>query len=161
VYVTNYLDDDVSVINGATCNAANTSGCDQVAPTVAVRGNPAGIVFDAANGNVYAADNAFGPVSFFDFQRPAAPTGVTASVFGGQADLVWKAPADGGLPIVYRVFPTPGCAACTGLTTPPTSGAPFTTISGLTPGKTYTFRVQATDVAGTGQVSGPSNAVRR
>jgi hypothetical protein len=34
VYVSNYLDDTVSVINGSTCSGTNTSGCKLTPPTV-------------------------------------------------------------------------------------------------------------------------------
>ena len=54
---------------------------------------------------------------------------------------------------------SPACPDCSGLSTPPTSGSPYTTITGLTSGEPYTFTVQATDAAGTGPVSAPSNAV--
>ena len=60
---------------------------------------------------------------------------------------------------VYQVIPTPPCPACRGLTTPSTSGLPFTTITGLTAGQRYTFIIEATDAAGTGPTSAPSNPV--
>ena len=39
----------VSVINGATCNAATSAGCGQTPPTVTVGFGPAGITFNPAN----------------------------------------------------------------------------------------------------------------
>ena len=36
VYVANAIDDTVSVINGASCNATSSAGCDQIPVTVAV-----------------------------------------------------------------------------------------------------------------------------
>ena len=38
-------------------------------------------------------------------------------------------------------------------------GQPFTTITGLTPGQTYTFKIKATDAVGAGPASAPSNPV--
>ena len=82
--------------------------------------------------------------------------GITATISGGQAHITWQPPPDGGLPIIYQVKPAPPCPSCHGLTTPPTSGEPSTTVTGLTPGQAYTFTVTATNAAGTGPPSTPS-----
>lgn len=159
VYVTNGLDDTVSIVDGARCNATHTAGCDQTPPTVPAGGNPAGIAVTENDRNVYIADNGFGPASLFAFQAPDRPIGVAARAHRGVVTMAWSRTYDGGLPIIYRVIPSPACPPCNGLSTPSTSGIPSTTISGLTPGRTYTFRVQATDAAGTGPVSSSSNPV--
>jgi YVTN family beta-propeller protein len=159
VYVSNYLDDTVSVIDGATCNGNVTSGCHQIPPTVPAGGSPAGLAINLHHHTLYAADNGFGAVSFFHYRTPGRPTKVTATTYRGNVELLWQPPRDGGLPIVYRVIPSPACPACGGLSTPLTSGAPFTAITGLTSGERYTFSVRAADAAGTGPVSAPSNAV--
>jgi DNA-binding beta-propeller fold protein YncE len=52
--------DTVSVLNGATCDAANTSGCGHLAATVKVGVGPASVVVDAAAHTVYVVDNANG-----------------------------------------------------------------------------------------------------
>jgi YVTN family beta-propeller protein len=53
VYVSNWLDNTVSVFNGATCNALNTSGCGQKPATVPVGPLPIGLYDDPANHTVY------------------------------------------------------------------------------------------------------------
>jgi len=159
VYVTNFLDDTVSVINGATCNGTNTSGCGRTPPTIPAGANPADLTVNPADHTVYAADDAAGTAFFFRFQSPGRPTGVTATTGHGKAELRWQPPYDGGLPIIYHVIPTPACPSCHGLTTPPTSGQPFTTITGLIPGQEYTFKVKAIDAAGTGPASAASNPI--
>jgi DNA-binding beta-propeller fold protein YncE len=56
VYVDNNSDDTVSVFNGATCNAMDTSGCDQKPATVPVGSQPMGIFVDDANHTVYVGN---------------------------------------------------------------------------------------------------------
>jgi len=48
VYVTNVGDNTVSVFNGATCNAANTSGCGQTPAEVPVGSQPINLFADPA-----------------------------------------------------------------------------------------------------------------
>ena len=159
IYVTNYLDDTVSVINGATCNGTTASGCGRTPPTVPAGANPGGLAVNLAGHTVYVADNNAGTVSYFRYQRPQRPHGVTGTYDHGELELQWLPPYDGRLPIIYHVIPTPACPACTGLTTPSTSGQPFTTITGLSPGLRYTFRVEATNAVGTGPTSAPSHQI--
>lgn len=56
VYVANGAGDTVSVIDGATCNALHTSGCDQTPATVTVGGGPVALDLDAATDTVYVAN---------------------------------------------------------------------------------------------------------
>ena len=75
VYATNdvtinfvpYVGDSVYVINGATCNATNTSGCSQTPTTVTlgydalgIAYNPFGIAVDQATNTIYTANLADG-----------------------------------------------------------------------------------------------------
>jgi YVTN family beta-propeller protein len=159
IYVSNYLDDTVSVINGATCNGKNTAGCRLTPPEVTAGPDPAGLAFDHTSRTLYTADNGGGTLSLFRFQTPKRPTDVVATVQGGKVDLRWRPPHDGGLPVIYHIIPMPTCPACRGLATPSTSGVPFTAITGLTSGQKYTFWIKATDATGTGPVSAPSNPV--
>ena len=60
----------VSVINGATCNGIDQSGCGHIAPTVEVGLGPYGVAVDDATNTVYVANNrdgdAPGTVSLID-----------------------------------------------------------------------------------------------
>ena len=49
--------DTVSVINGATCNGAQHSGCAQTPPTVTVGAGPDAVAVDPATDTVYVANN--------------------------------------------------------------------------------------------------------
>jgi hypothetical protein len=85
---------------------------------------------------------------------PGAPTGALAMPGDGQAAVNFSAPAsNGGSPITsYTVTSSPGGLTASG------SGSPIV-VSGLTNGTSYTFTVTATNGAGTGPPSTPSNAV--
>ncbi|WP_054658613.1 fibronectin type III domain-containing protein [Stenotrophomonas pictorum] len=86
---------------------------------------------------------------------PGAPTIGTATVAGASAVSVgFSAPLfDGGAAITgYTVISSPGGFTATG------AGSPIT-VTGLTPGTSYTFVVTATNANGTGAASAPSNAV--
>jgi DNA-binding beta-propeller fold protein YncE len=52
--------DTMSVINGATCNATNHSGCSHLAATVTVGSGPYGVTVDDRTHTVYVANNADG-----------------------------------------------------------------------------------------------------
>jgi len=60
IYVANHAQGDlqgtVSVINGATCNGSDTSGCGQTPPTVAAGYGAFGIALDAATNTIYVTN---------------------------------------------------------------------------------------------------------
>ena len=58
--------DTVSVINGATCNAHESSGCGQTPETVGVGVNPQWVLVAQATNTVYVANAASGSVSVID-----------------------------------------------------------------------------------------------
>jgi len=89
---------------------------------------------------------------------PDAPTSVSATAGAGQATVNWSAPvSDGGSPITqYAVTRYTAGAPPVTTTVGPTTQA---IIGGLTNGTTYTFRVAAKNIAGTGAQSTESNAV--
>ena len=86
---------------------------------------------------------------------PGAPTAVTATAGQASASVSWTAPQSGGAPESYEVIPYAGSAAQTSKTVT----GPTTTITGLTPGTAYTFRVRGINVEGTGPLSDPSGPV--
>ena len=56
VFITNSLDDTVSVLNAAACNGTHASGCNRRPPTIAVGGAPVWPVIDAARRTIYVAN---------------------------------------------------------------------------------------------------------
>jgi Fibronectin type III domain/MBG domain (YGX type) len=135
--------------DAGTCTAAPVSDLDQ-------RGDPRN-----------AASRGACDVGAFDVGGPpAAPTSVMASQSNGTVTVSWAAPVSPGSTITeYDVTcidtsknNATGCPSGTANVT----GNPATTstqISGLTGGDAYTFTVTATNIAGTGPASQPSNAV--
>jgi hypothetical protein len=83
---------------------------------------------------------------------------VTATAGAASAAVSWTAPANGGSVITsYTVTPYIGSTAQTPTTvTPPGT---TTTVTGLTNGTAYTFRVTATNAIGTGAASAASTPV--
>ena len=63
VYVGNFNDGTVSVVNMATCNAANTSGCGQAPATVTAGSGITDLLVDPAVGTLYVANTFDGDVS--------------------------------------------------------------------------------------------------
>ncbi len=84
--------------------------------------------------------------------KPGQVTGVTASTGGRtSANVSWSAPSSGGPVTSYVVTPSSGA--------PATVSGTSATITGLTTGTTYTFRVRAVNANGAGPESAASNAV--
>jgi len=90
---------------------------------------------------------------------PGAPTGVTAVPGDGAATLTWAAPAsDGGASITgYVVTPFEGATAKAAQAF--ASAATTQTVTGLTNGAGYTFKVAAVNSIGTGPQSTASTPV--
>jgi subtilisin family serine protease len=87
--------------------------------------------------------------------KPGAPRSVRAVEGDSNATVYWSAPeSDGGGAITaYNVTASPGGRTCA------TTGALTCVVTSLSNGTAYTFTVTATNSAGTGNASTPSDAV--
>jgi hypothetical protein len=96
----------------------------------------------------------------WDYFKPAAPTGVTATASNAQAVVSWTAPAIVVPPVTdYSVqFSTNGGSTWT-TATDAVSTATTATITGLTNGSTHVFRVAGINGIGTGAYSAASAPV--
>ncbi|WP_110457428.1 Ig-like domain-containing protein [Shewanella algidipiscicola] len=85
---------------------------------------------------------------------PGAPTSVNAVASDASATVSFSAPASTGGAAIngYTVTSTPGGITASG------AGSPLT-VSGLSNGTDYSFTVSASNTAGTGPASSPSNTV--
>jgi Domain of unknown function (DUF4082)/Fibronectin type III domain len=109
----------------------------------------------------YHASNYFVDVVFATTTTPGTPGTPTATAGVGSANVSWAAPTTGGSPAYYTVTPYIGTTAQTALAVQVT-GSPLptnTTVTGLTAGTSYTFKVTATNGSGTSAASAASNAV--
>jgi hypothetical protein len=90
--------------------------------------------------------------------EPHAPTNVTAVAGSGQATISWNAPDDGGSRITsYLITPYIGYFPLA--PTIVSAASTTTTVTDLANGTSYRFRVQASNVVGTGPYSKVSNLV--
>jgi hypothetical protein len=106
-------------------------------------------------GQVSAASNTVTPLGAV---APSAPTDVTAQADSTSALIGWTAPADGGSPVTsYAVTPFAGSTALPATTVG--GSVNRTRVTGLSNGTSYTFRVTATNAAGTSPASVASGAV--
>nr|WP_230209349.1 DUF4082 domain-containing protein [Tetrasphaera sp. HKS02] len=91
---------------------------------------------------------------------PAAPTNVTATAGNASAVVGWTAPSNGGSTITsYTVTPFIGATAQPATTVSGSPPATSVTVTGLTNGTAYTFKVSATNAIGTGPASAASAPV--
>lgn len=91
---------------------------------------------------------------------PGAPTSVSATGGNQQAALTWTAPdSTGGSPITgYRIESNPGSGWSVAVSNTGSTSTSYT-VTGLTNGTAYTFRVSAINSIGTGPASSASNSV--
>ncbi len=95
------------------------------------------------------------------YTTPDAPTGLTATAGNARAELAWSAPEnDGNSEITgYAVeYKQSSAASWTAFAGNPVTSTTSATVTGLTNGNAYQFRVNATNIAGTGPTSNVASA---
>ena len=145
---------------GGTAQTATTFNSTATTETVGSLTNGTAYTFTVAainsvgTGGASAQSNSVTPAT-----TPGAPTIGTATAGNTSASVTWTAPAsNGGSAITgYTVTPYIGVTAQTAQTF--NSTATTETVTGLTNGSTYTFKVAAINSVGTGTQSTASNSV--
>jgi hypothetical protein len=107
----------------------------------------------------FRASNYWVDVIFSPSPAPGQVTNVTATSDVGAARVSWSAPSTGGPVSGYTITPFVGVDAQSPVTVAGLPPATSKTVSGLTAGSTYTFRVKASNPNGAGPESAASNAV--
>jgi chitinase len=109
-------------------------------------------IYSPVNGVIAKSETNIGLVE--NPTAPGAPAGVTATAGDHKAVVTFAAPvSDGGDPVnFYTVTASPGGAKFSSASSP-------ITVTGLTNGTSYSFRVTATNAIGTGPASAASKAV--
>ena len=120
-----------------------------------------GIAADSS-GNVFVTntndETTSGVVELQVLSPPSAPTAVSASPGNAQASVTFTAPSSASPVTSYQVTATDKTKASRGGQTASGATAPIV-VSGLTNGDSYTFRVTATSIGGTGAASVASAAL--
>ena len=109
--------------------------------------------------STYEGTNYYVDVAFTPAPAPGQVTGVKATAGSGSATVSWSAPTSGGPVTSYIVTPYIGSTAQTPVTVSGSPPVTTTTVTGLTAGTAYTFKVQASNPTGSGTVSAASNSV--
>ena len=110
---------------------------------------------DAGTGSYSSASSSVTPAT-----TPGAPTSVTATPGNVSASVSWTAPASNGDAITDYVVQFSSNSGSTWSTfADGTSSSTSATVTGLTNGTSYVFRVAATNSVGTGSYSSASSAV--
>ncbi|MGA1838633.1 fibronectin type III domain-containing protein [Herbiconiux sp. 11R-BC] len=157
-------DDGGTAVTGYTLEYRTGAGAWTTWPSAAV--SPTAVT-GLDNGTPYefrvAAVNAAGtggvsvPVTATPVTVPGAPTSVTVTPADGSAVVAWNVPGDDGGSAVtgYSLEYRTGAGAWT---TWPSSAVTPVTVTGLTNGLSYEFRVSALNAVGTGPATVPATA---
>jgi hypothetical protein len=143
---------------GAVPHAPITFNSNKTTETVTGLSNGTTYTFCVAAKNARGTGRRSRSTNAVKLGVPDAPTAPTAAAGNRQATLTWTAAAGNGAPIAaYVVTPYVGTTAQSPVTFQ--SAATTDTVTGLTSGTTYTFRVAAENAFGLGPGSAPTNAV--
>ncbi|MCU1370617.1 MAG: Alkaline phosphatase [Ilumatobacteraceae bacterium] len=145
---------------GASAQPSQTFNSTSTSQTATGLTNGTAYTFKVAaiNASGTGADSASSP-AVTPRTLPGAPTGVNGTPGNSQVDLSWTAPGSTGGSVItgYTVTPYIGASAQTAVAF--NSAATSQTITGLTNGTAYTFKVKATNAAGSGADSAASAAI--
>ena len=147
VYVTNSTDNTVSVIDGSN----NT-----VTATVSVGSTPWGVAVNPSTNTVYVTNGGSNSVSVIT-PVPFAPTVTSATGGSSQATVTWTDGASNGSAITSQTIYVYAGSTLEATKTD-CSGSPCT-VTGLTNGTSYTFKVSDTNGVGEGALSSASGSV--
>jgi hypothetical protein len=139
----------------------------------AVDSGPLHALADSASSNGlfrYSATSAFPNASFHATSYwvdvtyaaaavPGAPSGVSATAGPASANVSWTAPSSGGPVTQYTVTPYIGATAQPATTVTGTPPVTTASVTGLTGGQAYTFKVTASNPNGSGAASAASSPV--
>ena len=121
VYVTDAIDNTVSMIDARTCRAGDTTGCRQASPTVGVGNLPIPVAIDATTDTVYAGNNSDATVSVINgatcnardtsgcggapikLSAPGGPMGLSVDTRSAQLFVSYGVPF-GGTPLDNALF---------------------------------------------------------
>ena len=95
IYATSQSEDNVTVLNGARCNASDTSGCTRFAPTTTVGTGPQAIAADSQTHTAYVANQYDGSVSVIDTRK--------CNIAGGNCATSWPTVSVGEFPQAFAI----------------------------------------------------------
>ncbi|MBQ1033683.1 fibronectin type III domain-containing protein [Micromonospora parva] len=141
------------------CTSGPAAGCFTVNPdgTLGISAMPARSSPATVTVSVVTRGSA-GSASYVYASAPGTPSTPTAVAGGASATVSWTAPANNGSPITSYLI-TPIRDGVTQPTVTFDASTTSRTLTGLTVGASYTFRVAAVNAYGTGAASPPSAAV--
>jgi hypothetical protein len=160
-YVASYFDPSgrYSVTSGGLSSAVDNAPLHALANSQSPNGRYIYSTASAFPTLSHNASNYLVDVLFAPAPVPGQVTSVSATAGQGSANVSWSAPSSGGPVTSYKVTPYIGSTAQTPKTITGSPPATSTTISGLTAGTAYTFKVQAANASGPGADSSLSNSV--
>jgi hypothetical protein len=158
-YVASYFapNGHYSVTSGGLSSAIDNGPLHSIANSASGNGVYAYASASTFPSGTYGAANYWVDV-MYAMPAPGAVTNVTATAGQASANVSWTAPASGAV-TSYTITPYIGSTAQTPKVITGTPPASSTTVTGLTPGTAYTFKVRASNPTNSGPDSAASNSV--